>query len=135
MKIAITTSSFAKLSDNPLKRLEQAGLEWKLNPYGRKLTEDEAKEFLINCIGVVAGTEPLTARVIETLPDLKVISRCGTGIDNVDIEAANKRGITVINTPFGPTKAVAELTLGLALSLLRDINRMDRELRQGIWLG
>lgn len=133
MKIAITTSSFAQFSDEPFRLLNEAGISYTLNTHGRKLTEDETITLLKGCVGVAAGTEPLTCRVMEALPELKVISRCGTGMDNVDQEAARKRGIAVRNTPDGPTLAVAELTLGYALALLRRINLMDRELRSGLW--
>lgn len=133
MKVAITTSSFAQFSDEPLEMLRRAGVEYLLNPHGRKLTEAEALEMLAGCVGVVAGTEPLTAEVIGALSGLKVISRCGVGMDNVDCAAAQTCGIGVCNTPFGPTLAVAELVLGLALNLLRNVNLMDRELRAGTW--
>ena len=133
MKIGITTSSFAEYSDEPFKLLEQKGIKYELNPFARKLTEDETKKILKGCAGVVAGTEPLTAQVFGALPNLKVISRCGVGLDNVDLAAAKQNGITVKNTPFGPTLAVAELTLGLVLALLRGVCRMDRELRRGVW--
>ena len=133
MKVAITTSSFAQFSRKPLDLLEQAGVTHTLNPHGRKITEDEAIDLLDGCIGVVAGTEPLTARVINSLPELKVISRCGVGMDSVDQKVAREKGIAVRLTPFGPTLAVAELTLGLALDLMRQVSRMDRELRQGKW--
>lgn len=133
MKISISTSSFAKFSNEPLCLLDKAGITYVLNPFGRKLTEDEAIELLQGCIGLAAGTEPLTAKVMDALPKLRVISRCGTGMDNVDVEAAKKRGIIVRNTPDGPTLAVAELTLGYALDLMRQITRMDRELRSGTW--
>ena len=133
MRIALTTSTFAQYSDYPLAILYEAGYEYVLNPYGRKLNEDEAISLLQGCVGVVAGTEPLTARSMESLPGLKVISRCGSGTDNVDIAAAKKRGIAVLNTPDGPTRAVAELTLCYALVLLRKVNQMDRELREGVW--
>lgn len=133
MKIAITTSSFAKFSDAPLALLKDAGIDHVMNPHGRKLTEDETIEVLQGCVGVAAGTEPLTERVMAALPDLKVISRCGTGMDNVDHAAAKARGIAVRNTPDGPTLAVAELTLGYALDLMRKITQMDRELRSGVW--
>ncbi len=85
------------------------------------------------CVGVAAGTEPLTARVMDELPYLKVISRCGAGMDNVDTTAAAKKGIKVCSTPDGPTLAVAELTLAFALDLLRKITQMDRGLREGAW--
>lgn len=133
MKIAVTTSSFARFSDEPLCLLDAARITYKFNPYGRKLSEDETVALLEGCVGVAAGTEPLTARVLDALPDLKVISRCGTGMDNVDMEAAGKRNIIVCNTPDGPTLAVAELTLGYALDLMRQVTRMDRELRSGVW--
>ena len=133
MKVAITTSSFANFSRRPMELLNQEGIGPVLNPYGRKLTENEAIGLLAGCVGVVAGTEPLSRDVLCALPDLKVISRCGSGMDNVDFEAAKERGIFVCNTPFGPTLAVAELILGYALALLRKVNQMDRELREGVW--
>jgi D-3-phosphoglycerate dehydrogenase len=104
-----------------------------MNPHGRGLTEDEAIGLLQDCAGVAAGTEPLSRRVMAALPQLRVISRCGAGMDNVDLDAARERGIVVRNTPDAPTRPVAELTLGLALNLLRNVSRMDRELRQWIW--
>lgn len=133
MKIAITTSSFAKFSQEPLDLLRQRGVECIFNETGRALTEDEAITLLQGCVGVAAGTEPLTRRVMDALPELKVISRCGTGMDSVDLDAAREKGITVCNTPDGPTQAVAEITLGMMLDLLRHISRMDREVRAGVW--
>ncbi len=133
MKVAITTSSFAKDSSEPLDMLKSKGIEYVLNPHGRALSEDEAIEVLDGCVGVAAGTEPLTERVFAALPELKVVSRCGVGMDNVDLAAAQARGVVVKNTPDGPTRAVAELTLGLAISLLREIPAMDRDIRAGVW--
>jgi len=133
MRIAVTTSTFAEFSSEPLKLLEKAGFKFSLNPLGRKPTPAETVKQLEGCVGVVAGTETLDAEVLAALPDLKVISRCGTGMDSVDLEFAKSRGIIVVNTPYGPTRAVAELTLGLILNLLRQVSRMDRELRSGIW--
>lgn len=102
MKIAITTSSFARYSDEPLKLLEQAGVEYVMNDKGRALTEEEAIQILEGCHGVAAGTEPLTKKVMDALPDLKVISRCGTGMDNVDRAYAAEKGIEVRNTRTAP---------------------------------
>lgn len=133
MKIAITTSSFAKFSQEPLELLRAQGMDYVLNDRGRALTEDEAIDILQGCVGVAAGTEPLTRRVMEALPELKVISRCGVGMDSVDRNAAQERGVIVCSTPDGPTMAVAELTLGYALDLLRGVTRMDRDVRAGIW--
>ncbi len=133
MKVAVTTSTFAQYSPEPLELLRAAGYEVVLNPHGRALTEDEAVEVLRGCVGVVAGTEPLTAGVMAALPELRAISRCGTGMDSVDKEAAAARGIAVRNTPDAPTRAVVELTVGFALDLVRGISRMDRDIRAGVW--
>ncbi|MFA5906253.1 MAG: phosphoglycerate dehydrogenase [Desulfobacula sp.] len=133
MKIAITTSSFAQFSAEPLSLLKEAGIEYTSNLLSRKLTEEETINLLKECVGVAAGTESFTTHVMDALPELKVISRCGTGMDNVDLKAADERGITVRNTPDGPTLAVAELTLSYALDLLRKVTQMDRELRAGVW--
>ena len=132
-KIVITTTSFAKFDDQPLQLLKDSGFEVVLNPYGRKLAGDEVVELTADAVGLIAGTEPLDKSVLEKLPLLKVISRCGVGMDNVDLEAAEQLGIKVLNTPFGPTLAVAELNVGLILDLLRKVTLMDREMRVGIW--
>lgn len=111
-KFIISTSSFDTANNPVIQRLIQAGLELVTNPHGRKLTEDEAAELLKDdVIGMIAGVEPLTARVIQCAKNLKVISRCGTGMDSVDLAAARNHGITVYNTPEAPAQAVAELTL------------------------
>jgi len=133
MKIAVTTSSFARYSDEPLELLRRRGISYVLNETGRALTEDEAIDILRGCIGVAAGTEKLSRRVLSACTDLRVISRCGVGLDSVDLEAAKEKNIAVRNTPDGPTLAVAELTLAYALDLLRGVTRMDRELRAGAW--
>jgi D-3-phosphoglycerate dehydrogenase len=132
-KIAVTTSSFAVYDPAPLNMLRAAVSEIVLNPYGRQLNEAEAKEILCGCVGVLAGTEPLGAEVLMTLPELKVISRCGTGLDNIDLAVADQLGLQVYNTPDAPTVAVAELTLALALDLARRISSQDRMVRAGVW--
>ena len=133
MKIAITTSSFGKYDSRVLNSLKEKKIQYVLNPYGRKLSQEEAVEVAKDAKGIIAGTEPLDEWVLDRLPGLKVISRCGVGMENVDLAAAEIRGIKVFNTPYGPTLPVAELTVGLILNLLRKINWMDRELRAGTW--
>ncbi|MBI4823535.1 MAG: phosphoglycerate dehydrogenase [Nitrospirae bacterium] len=133
MIILITTSTFGEFDGVPLKKLKDAGLSVKTNPHGRKLTSDEVAELAKDAVGIIAGTEPLDRGVLEKLPLLKVISRCGTGLDNVDMETAKRLGIKVFNSPDAPTLAVAELTVGLIINLLRKINRMDSDLKAGKW--
>ncbi|MBL7074343.1 phosphoglycerate dehydrogenase [candidate division KSB1 bacterium] len=133
MNIAITTTSFGKYDSSPLARLKGAQIHYILNPYGRKLTKEEVLDMSKGVDGIIAGTEPLGEQVLRKLPRLKVISRCGAGMDNVDLDAAERLGIKVFNTPYGPTLAVAELTVGLILDLLRKVTLMDSELRAGVW--
>ena len=133
-RILVSTSSFNVRASAALAALRAAGCEIVTNPHGRRLTEDEAVALLQDdVIGMVAGTEPLTRRVLEAAPALKVISRCGIGLSNVDLQAATERGIDVYNTPDAPSAAVAELALGLMLSVLRKIAEADRNLRAGKW--
>lgn len=133
MKIAISTSTFAKYSETPLQLLRERGIDFIQNEKGRTLTEDEVIQLAQDCVALAAGTEPLNRHVLENLPQLKVISRCGTGVDNIDLDYAKQKGISIWSTPDGPVLAVAELTVGLMLSLLRFVPRQDREMRQGIW--
>ena len=117
-----------------MERLIDAGFTVTDNPYERRLTEQELTELLDDgYTGIIAGLEPLGRNVLET-SELKVISRCGSGISNVDRKAADELGIRVFSTPDGPTTAVAELTLGALLGLLRSIPQADRHLHERDWL-
>lgn len=132
-KILTSPSSFGQVGPEPVDLLVKNGYEVIDNPYGRKLTEDEVIEIANDCIGIVAGVEPLTARVMDALPKLKCISRVGIGMDSVDLKYAAEKGIIVTNTPDGPTRAVAELTLAMTLSLLRKIPQAHYDLKNKVW--
>ena len=132
-KVFISTTSFAKDDETPLKLLKSAGLDVSLNPLARKLNEHEISGFLSDADYLIAGTESLARAVLESAKKLKIVSRVGVGLDNVDLLAAKELGIKVYNTPHGPTQAVAELVIGLMLDLLRMISNMDKEVKSGIW--
>jgi len=83
---------------------------------------------------VVRGRTKVTAAVIEAGAKLKVIGRAGVGVDNIDLQAAKRQGVTVVNAPDSTTVAVAELTFGLLLALARDIPRADAGMKAGQWL-
>jgi D-3-phosphoglycerate dehydrogenase len=133
MNVLISTSSFAQHSREPLDLLEAQGIRYRLNAKGRKLKADEIASILGDVDGLVAGTEPLTREVLLRAPRLKVISRCGTGLDNVDQAAAAELGIQVRNTPAAHVDAVAELTLAAILGMLRHVSGADRAIRAGMW--
>lgn len=133
-KFLITTSSF-NLETPEIKALEAAGYEPVLNPYKRRLSEEEVAELLTpEIVGMIAGVEPLTKSVLDGAQNLRAIARCGIGMDSVDIEAANANNIAVTNTPDAPTKAVAELAVGLMLDCLRFAPLQDRSIRAGEWV-
>lgn len=133
-KIVISTSSF-DISNNPyIKRLTKGGMQIVLNPYQRKLSEDEILALLgDDTIGLLAGIEPLTKKVLNSAHGLKVIARCGAGLDSVDLDAARQNDILVSNTPEAPAQAVSELTMGLILSVLRQIGSTHRLIQDGQW--
>ncbi len=135
MKTFISTSSFSEIDKGPLSLLKKEGIDYTLNPYKRKLTKNEISSFLRkdSYIGLIAGTEPLTKDVLGNAKSLKVISRVGVGLDNVDLQSARRFNIEVYNTPYVLIDSVAELTVGLILGSLRRIAFMDRKMRKGIW--
>jgi D-3-phosphoglycerate dehydrogenase len=133
MKVLVSPSSFGQCGKESLSILEKKGFQVTINPFGRKLTEKETISLGKDCCGIVAGVEILNKTVLDNLRELKCISRVGVGMDNIDIDFARNRGIAVCNTPNGPTQAVAELTLGLTLALLRKITIADRNIRNDTW--
>lgn len=130
--ILITTSSF---DAEILSLLDAYNLKAILNPYKRKLTENEVADLIqqYQPIGMIAGVEPLTGAVLKNAPFLKIISRCGIGMDSVDLVVAEGLGIKVTNTPDAPTIPVAELTIGLMISLIRSLHVSDSAIRDGQW--
>lgn len=133
-KLLFTTSSFDLANFRQKREVEASGYELVTNPFGRRLTEPEVTELLSgDVVGMVAGVEPLTAAVLRSAPSLKVLVRCGVGLDNVDREAARSLGIVVRSTPDAPSAAVAELAAAHILSLARRIPECDRAMRAGRW--
>ncbi|HEX9839148.1 MAG TPA: hydroxyacid dehydrogenase [Anaerolineales bacterium] len=83
---------------------------------------------------IVRGRTKVTGSVMDAATRLKVIGRAGVGVDNIDLEAAKKHNITVVNAPLSTSLAVAELTFALLLALAREIPRADASMKQGQWL-
>jgi D-3-phosphoglycerate dehydrogenase len=85
--------------------------------------------------GVIVRSKPaITRAVIDAAGDLQVIGRAGVGLDNVDVEYAQSKGIAVVNTPMASTESVAEHVFALLLSKARDIPKADHALREGKWI-
>jgi len=134
MKILITPTSLQPDSDMPaMKKLRSFAGSLVFNPVGKPLGEDELIPLIEDCDGCIAGVDYFTSKVMESASKLKVISRYGTGVDRVDLAAAKAKNIVVCNTPGANSKAVADLTFGLILSLARKINILDKKIREGEW--
>ena len=85
-------------------------------------------------IVMVRGRTKIDADMIKAAHNLKIIGRAGVGLDNIDVDAARTAGVQVWNTPGAPSTSVAELTIGLILSLLRKIPLADQEMKAGRWI-
>ena len=129
MKVFIATTTFGVFSDKPLKELKKNGFHVSFNKKNRKLTENEIKKYIYDCDAVIAGTEKYTKDVINSSSKLKVISRLGVGLDNVDLEFSKKKKIKVLKTQSSPSRSVAELTLGLILDCSRNITNHSNNLK------
>ena len=132
MKVLISTSTFGQFNNEPLQILYDAGLEVINNPYNRKITQNELISLVRGVDGVIAGLEEYNNKILS-ISNLKTISRCGSGVSNIDMESAEKLGIRVYNTPEGPTQSVAELTLGCCLSLIRNVPYVNKRMHEGSW--
>jgi D-3-phosphoglycerate dehydrogenase len=131
--VLITTVPFGAHNRLPIDLLESVGADFEINPLGRRLKEEELAEMAASTEILIAGTEPITARVMDAAPNLRLISRVGIGLDSVDLIAARERGIAVSYTPEAPAPAVAELTFGLMLSLLRNTHVANLMMHKGEW--
>ena len=133
MKVLITTVPFGEKNRLPLDLLEKSNIEYLINPLNRKLTENELTEMLSNFDAIIAGTDKISKKVMDNASKLKHISRVGIGLDGVDLIEAKKRGIKVSYTPDVPAPAIAELTLGMMLTLLRSTHVSNSQMHQGKW--
>ncbi len=133
MRVLIATSPFGDTGRRPLELLEATGWNLVRNPYGRRLKSGEVGKHLDGVDGVIAGTEPYNAETLAGADNLKVIARVGIGLDSVDLEYCQKRGIRVTYTPEAPSDGVAELTVANILNLLRRIRESDQSVREGAW--
>jgi len=132
-KALITTVPFGDKNRLPLDLLEKSNIEYSINPLNKKLTEDELAEMVTDFDVIIAGTEQISEKVMNNATKLKHISRVGIGLDSVDLLAAEKKGIKVSYTPDAPAPAVAELTIGMMLTLLRSTHVSNSQMHHGKW--
>ena len=133
MKVLVTATNYSTLCAEAKKLLESNNCEVIENPFGRPMTFDELKGYVPNADAVVVGVDTWDESVFRIAPNLKVLSRFGVGVDNIDIEKAREFGIKVTNAAGKNANAVAELTIGLILSAMRAIHTLHQSTQQGRW--
>lgn len=127
---AVTFGIFNKV---PVERLEDAGCEVRLNPYGRPLTPAEIVEHAKDADVIILGNDRFDSATIGKLPNLKLVVRHGAGLDNIDFSELGKRDITVANTPGANKEETADLTFALILDLARMVTQSINQLKGGVW--
>ena len=132
-KVLVTARAFWSSTWSTVNLLPDAGCEAVPSATPAPLTENELIPQLQDCDAVIAGSDPYNERVFAACPKLKVVARCGVGIDSVDVEAANAAGVVVANTPGAMADAVADYTFGLLLAIARHIPQGDALMRSGGW--
>ncbi|MFC2167174.1 phosphoglycerate dehydrogenase [Acidobacteriota bacterium] len=132
-KIFVALSAFSQFSQSPLNLLKESGCTHSINPHGRRLVRDEIIEMGHESEGIIAGVEPYDEYVLDRLPNLRCISRCGVGIDSISVEGAKKRGVEIRNTPDVVIQPVVELTVAMIFDLLRKLTSLTILLRAKKW--
>ena len=132
MKVVVTSPSFSK---HPMliKDMEAKFDNYVLNTEGRRFNEDELIEYIGDAEAAIVGLDQVTPKVLDACPNLKIVSKYGVGLDNVNIPACKERNIAIGWTGGVNKLSVAEMFLGNALSLLRNLTYTSNLLKGGEW--
>lgn len=130
-KLLVTPRSFRSTPGKHWERLREADLEIIESPSDQPLTEKEMLKLVGDIEGMIVGLDEVTEKVIKKATSLIIIAKYGAGLDNIDLEACSKSGITVTSTPGANAPSVAELTIGLLLALVRHISAHHTDLMKG----
>ncbi len=131
--VLVTATNYSRLCKDATSLLEFSGWTLIENPFGRPLTFDELQARVGGIDAAIAGTDIWNEALFKSAPRLKIVARFGVGVDNVDIEAARRYGIKIVNAAGRNANAVAELTLGLILAAMRNIAALNQSVRAGGW--
>lgn len=132
-KVLVTPASFFEAGPEPAQVLLDAGLEVVDRRRVKKYAEADMVELIAGMDAMVAGSEPMTARVMDASAGLRIIARFGVGYDAIDTAAARQRRIAVTTVPGTLEESVADYALGLMLAVLRGIPQADATTRVGKW--
>lgn len=132
MNIVVTSPSFSKnktLQDEIYKYFPNA----KLNFEGVRFNQNELIDYIKDADGIIVGLEPINAEVLKECPNLKIVSKYGVGLNNIDLNECKKKDITIGWTGGVNRLSVAEMTLGYMLMLSRNLYVTSNELKDGVW--
>jgi D-3-phosphoglycerate dehydrogenase / 2-oxoglutarate reductase len=132
-KAIIAPAPLAKLQAEFLTVLRNAGFDLVFPKEQKQMTEEDMLREMPGIVASLAGSEPYSAKVLDLLPDLKVIARSGVGYDAVDTQACTERGIVVCIAPGTNQDAVSEHTFMLILALAKNLLRQHQNLQAGGW--
>jgi D-3-phosphoglycerate dehydrogenase len=133
-RVLITCRQMQNCIDEFLPRLNELGLDLVLPEIVQQPSEQDLIEIIGGFDGMIAGDDPLSARVLDHAKRMRIIAKWGVGIDGIDLLAARERGISVVNTPGVFGGEVADLALGYVIMLARQLHRIDASVRTGGWL-
>jgi phosphoglycerate dehydrogenase-like enzyme len=132
-RILITPRSITQKPGPEINALREAGYELIFSTPGKTPTEPELLDLVPGCVAWLAGVERISERVLRAAKDLRIISRNGTGIDNIPIQTAEELGIQIRKADGSNARGVAELAITLALCSLRFVPIIHAKLKQGAW--
>jgi phosphoglycerate dehydrogenase-like enzyme len=132
-KVIVTPRSLSKDGHPALERITAAGLQVVFPSPGAQPSEAELGAAIADAVGYLAGVERVTAALLARAGRLKVISRNGTGIDNIDLPAAQAHGVVIRRAEGANARGVAELAFGHVLAAARGVAAADAELKAGRW--
>jgi D-3-phosphoglycerate dehydrogenase / 2-oxoglutarate reductase len=132
-RVLITCRQMQNCIDEFLPTLNEHQLELVMPEIVQQPSEDDLIEIIGDFDGMIAGDDPLTARVMDHAKRMRIISKWGVGTDGIDLEAARERGIAVTNTPGVFGDDVADVALGYVVMLARQLHRIDASVRAGGW--
>lgn len=130
-KVLITSRSFGQVSDEPLKILQDS--DFIVEFYNTGFDEHLFRKKVSDCNALIIGSHLLSEEAIKGARDLKIVSKHGSGLDNIDLEVTNRYGIKVTNVPSVNANAVADLTFSLILDVARKTTQSYKKVTEGIW--
>lgn len=133
MKIAVTSPSFSSHPDL-IQAMKDNFVDFKLNSEGKRFSQEELIDYLSGYDAAIVGLEEMNQTVIDALPELKFISKYGVGLNNIDLEYCKERSIGIGWTGGVNRLSVAEMVVGNAISLLRNLYVSSNRIKNGQWI-